>query len=94
MHPPHIAQDPVPVIAVVSGFVGEVRLVTLYPGVSIRSGEVPIEIPQLLDEDICAQIAITFGIKLYGRNEGGMNVCCAWHNHPQNNCIYIQYRQI
>ncbi|EMI3951717.1 hypothetical protein JJP89_03350 [Enterobacter hormaechei] len=79
--PPHIAQDPVPVIAVVSGFVGEVRLVTLYLGVSIRSGEVPIENPQLLNEDICAQIAITLGIELYGRNEGGVYICCAWHNY-------------
>ncbi|MND27603.1 hypothetical protein D3C80_180700 [compost metagenome] len=81
MNPPHIAKDPVVVVCPVSRLIREVWLIALYPCIGVSPGKVPVEIPQLLDEAVCAQIAIALRVELYDRNEGGMYVCCAWHNH-------------
>ncbi|HCJ8216103.1 TPA: hypothetical protein NV619_000128 [Escherichia coli] len=90
MNPPHVAQDPVMIVGTISCLIREVRLVALYPGVGIGPGKVPVEFPQLLDEAVCAQIAIALWVELYDRNEGGMYVCCAWHGHLTIYCMHIQ----
>lgn len=81
MNPPHVAQDPVMVVSAVSRIIHEVRLIALYPCIGVCPGKVPVELPQLLDETVCAQIAIALRVELYDRNEGGVYVCLAWHNH-------------
>ncbi len=81
MNPPHIAQDPVVIVCPVSRLIREVWLIALYPCIGVCSGKVPVELPKLLDEAVCAQIAIALRVELYDRNEGGVYVCCAWHNH-------------
>lgn len=81
MNPPHIAKNPVVVVGPVSRLIREVWLIALYPCIGVSPGKVPVEFPQLLDEAVCAQIAIALGVELYDRNEGGVYVCCAWHSH-------------
>jgi len=69
------------VVSTVSRLIREVWLRALYPCIGVSPGKVPIELPQLLDETVCAQITTALGVELYDRNEGGGYVCCAWHNH-------------
>ncbi|HBL4918202.1 hypothetical protein EGK38_011795 [Enterobacter hormaechei] len=52
MHPPHVTQDPVPVVATVCRLVSEAWLIALYPCIGVGSGEVPVKTPQLLNETI------------------------------------------
>lgn len=77
------------VVSAVSRFIREVRLVSLYPCIGVYPGKVPVELTQFLDETVCAQIAIALGVELYDRNEGGVYVCCAWHNHLTKVTVYI-----
>ncbi|EHF4922933.1 hypothetical protein V6B23_002819 [Enterobacter hormaechei] len=62
MHPPHVTQDPVPVVATVCRLVSEAWLIALYPCIGVGSGEVPVELPQFLYECVCAQVTIPLGV--------------------------------
>ncbi|HDC4616332.1 TPA: hypothetical protein O8U41_004224 [Enterobacter cloacae] len=74
MHPPHVPQDPVSVIAVVCCLIHKVLLVTLYPCIGVGSGEVPVKTTQLFYKAVCSQVAVALWVKLYGRNKGGLNI--------------------
>jgi hypothetical protein len=80
-NPPHVTQYPVPVITVVSCFIGKAWLITLYPCIGIGSRKVPVMFPQFFNEAIGTKILVTLRVKLYGRNKGGIYVCCAWHDY-------------
>nr|MBK4237264.1 hypothetical protein [Enterobacter hormaechei] len=74
VHPPHVTQDPVPVVATVCGLVSEAWLIALYPLVCIVTGKVPVKTTQLLYEAVCSQVAVALWVKLYDRNKGGLNI--------------------
>ncbi len=61
-YPPHVTQDPVSIITVVGGLIGKVWLVTLYPWVGIGPGEVPVMLPQFLNETLGTKILLTLMI--------------------------------
>lgn len=69
-------------VGYVSCLIREIWLIAHYPEVGIGPGKVSVELPKLLYEPVSAQITITFGVKLYSRDKGGMYVCCVWQNHP------------
>lgn len=76
MNTPHVAQDPVVIVCPVSRLIREVWLIALYPFIGVSQGKVPVELPQLLDEMVRTQIAISLRVELYDRNKGGMFICC------------------
>ncbi|EMW1325661.1 hypothetical protein AAH277_004321 [Escherichia coli] len=50
MNPPHVAQYPVAVIAMVCRLVGEIGLIVLYPLVGVGQGEMMMNLCQLPNE--------------------------------------------
>ncbi|HAT7711420.1 hypothetical protein JJQ42_06215 [Enterobacter hormaechei] len=74
VHPPHVTQDPVPVVATVCRLISETWLVALDPCIGVSSGKVPVKTTQLLYEAVCSQVAVALWVKLYGRNKGGLNI--------------------
>ncbi|WP_219005541.1 hypothetical protein [Escherichia coli] len=54
MNPPHGAQDPVAIIAMVCRLVGEVGLIARYPLIGVVLAEMPVYLRQFADEVGCA----------------------------------------
>lgn len=55
-------------------------------------GKVPVVLSQPLNESVCAKKMITFMVKLYHNNEGGVYVGCAHHSHITKILnVYIQH---
>ncbi|MBO9181417.1 MAG: hypothetical protein J7E03_14730, partial [Escherichia coli] len=78
-NPPHVTQDPVPVLASICCLIGEVRLVSLDPCICIRLAEMPVPLLQFSDEFVCMQAEIALRVLLYGRNKSSMNIRLSRH---------------
>lgn len=91
-NPPHVTQDPVPVLASVCRLIGEVRLVSLDPCICIRLAEMPVPLLQFSDELVCMQTEIALRVLLYGRNKSSTNIRLTRHKRtltrPLTVCIY------
>ncbi|EMN1166575.1 hypothetical protein RJ220_001424 [Enterobacter hormaechei] len=82
MHPPHVTQDPVPVVATVCRLVSEAWLIALYPCICVGSGEVPVKTTQLFYKAVCSQVAVALWVLLYSRNKSSMNIRLTGHSEP------------
>lgn len=73
MDPPHVAEDPQTVSAVVRRFVHEVWLIASDPPVGIGLAKVPVHLCQFADEVCCLKALIPFRVELNARHKGGAN---------------------
>lgn len=93
MHPPHIAEHPVSVLAEIRRLVDEALLVSLYPLIGILLAEMPVPRAQLTDEVIGVKALIAFGILLYGSDKCAVNVVFAGHDlHSFTVFIYSSFK--
>lgn len=74
VNPAHVDKNPVTVNAMVCGLVGKVGLIVLYPLVGIDQGEMMVNLCQFTNKVRRPQASVTFGVKLNGSVEGGVNV--------------------
>lgn len=65
MNPPHVSRDPIVIVSTVCRLVREIRYIALNPCIGIGPDEVPVKLPQLLNESDRTQIAITLRVDLH-----------------------------